>query len=251
MTTLGYILVFSLVGSMVSMIGGFVVLSRSDLAEKVSRLAAPFAAGALLGTAFLDLLPEAAGNGGAPTVGWALLGMLVFFFLERFVHEFHHQHTHEHDEENEHRATVPMVIIGDILHNSIDGVVIAGTFLVSVPLGVATTIAVSMHEIPQEIGDFGLLLHRGVERKRVIIYNVISALATVVAAMITYAVGVRVLEVLPMFLATTAGFFIYIAASDLIPELHRTRRKGTAGRLDPLVLLGGIALIWITVSLLE
>ncbi|MGK2856663.1 MAG: ZIP family metal transporter [Thermoanaerobaculia bacterium] len=251
MTTLGYILVFSLVGSMISMAGGFVVLSRSGLAEKVSHLAAPFAAGALLGTAFLDLLPEAAESGGPAIVGWAIVGMLVFFFLERFVHEFHHQHTHAHDEDHGNKATVPMVIIGDILHNSIDGVVIAGTFLVSVPLGVATTIAVSMHEIPQEIGDFGLLLHRGVDRRRVIIYNVLSAMATVVAALITYAIGVRVLEVLPAFLAVTAGFFIYIAASDLIPELHRHRRLGTAGRLDPFILLGGIALIWITVLVLE
>ena len=250
MSTLGYILVFSLAGSMLSMAGGFVVLSRSGLAERISRVAAPFAAGALLGTAFIDLLPEAAEGAGPAVTVWALVGMLVFFFLERFVHEFHHQHLHAHDEHVHRRATIPMVIIGDILHNSIDGVVIAGTFLVSVPLGVATTIAVSMHEIPQEIGDFGLLLHRGVDRRRVVIYNVVSALATVVAAMITYVVGARVLEMLPIFLAITAGFFIYIAASDLIPELHR-RRQGTAGRLDPFVLLGGIALIWITVALLE
>ncbi|MFA6955186.1 MAG: ZIP family metal transporter [Thermoanaerobaculia bacterium] len=256
MSTLGYILVFSLAGSLLSMVGGFIVLSRGGLAERVSRIAAPFAAGALLGTAFLDLLPEAAESGGPEVGAWALVGMLVFFFLERFVLEFHHQHTHEHEHEHEQgenarrAATIPMVIIGDTLHNAIDGVVIAGTFLVSVPLGVATTIAVSMHEIPQEIGDFGLLLHRGVDRKRVVIYNVISALATVVAALVTYFIGKSVLTVLPYFLAVTAGFFIYIAASDLIPELHR-RRGGTAGRLDPLVLLAGIALIWITVRMLE
>jgi zinc and cadmium transporter len=250
MTTLGYILVFSLAGSLLSMIGGFVVLTRSGLSERVARISAPFAAGALLGTAFLDLLPEAAEGAGPSVAAWALVGMLVFFFLERFVHEFHHQHLHAADEHVHRRATIPMVIIGDILHNSIDGVVIAGTFLVSVPLGVATTIAVSMHEIPQEIGDFGLLLHRGLDRRRVVIFNVLSALATVVAALATYFVGTRVLTVLPIFLAVTAGFFIYIAASDLIPELHR-RRQGTAGRLDPFVLLGGIALIWITVRMLE
>ncbi|MBI2212062.1 MAG: ZIP family metal transporter [Acidobacteria bacterium] len=250
MTTLGYILLFSLAGSLLSMAGGFFVLTRSGLAERVARVAAPFAAGALLGTAFLDLLPEAAEGAGPGVAAWALVGMLVFFFLERFVHEFHHQHTHAHDEHNQQSATIPMVIIGDILHNSIDGVVIAGTFLVSIPLGVATTIAVSMHEIPQEIGDFGLLLHRGLDRRRVVIYNVLSAFATVVAAVVTYLVGTRVLQLLPIFLAVTAGFFIYIAASDLIPELHR-RRQGASGRLDPLVLLGGISLIWITVRMLE
>jgi zinc and cadmium transporter len=250
MTILGYILVASLAGSLLSMVGGFVVLTRSGVAEKISRVAAPFAAGALLGTAFIDLLPEAAEGGGPGVAGWALVGMLAFFFLERFVHEFHHQHTHVEGEHTHRSATVPMMIIGDTLHNSIDGVVIAGTFLVSIPLGVATTIAVSMHEIPQEIGDFGLLLHRGVSRKRVIIYNVLSALATVVAALITYFIGKSVIAVLPIFLAVTAGFFIYIAASDLIPELHQ-RRQGTAGRLDPFVLLAGIALIWFTVRVLE
>ena len=102
-----------------------------------------------------------------------------------------------------------------------------------------------MHEIPQEIGDFGLLLHRGVERKRVIIYNVLSALATVVAAMITYFVGVRVLEVLPMFLALTAGFFIYIATSDIMPEIQYERNR-KAGLLKSAVLLLGVVALYLT-----
>src|SRR5512133_772762 len=113
MTILGYILVASLAGSLLSMVGGFVVLTRSGVAEKISRVAAPFAAGALLGTAFIDLLPEAAEGGGPGVAGWALVGMLAFFFLERFVHEFHHQHTHVEGEHTHRSATVPMMVIGD------------------------------------------------------------------------------------------------------------------------------------------
>jgi zinc and cadmium transporter len=246
--------VFSLGGSLLSMTGGLVLLSREDLAEKMSRLAAPFAAGALLGTAFLDLLPEAAHEGGEHIFQWVLGGMIVFFLLERFVLEFHHQHTHsQHPEEAPEMqdAAVPLIVLGDAVHNFIDGVIIAGTFLVSIPLGVVTTFAVAAHEIPQEIGDFGLLLHRGVSKKRVLMYNLLGGLATVVAALMTYFVGARIVEILPVFLGLTAGFFIYIAASDLIPEIHRKRVKDASGAMDTLLLFVGIGVVWLTVTQLH
>ena len=254
MSLLGYIIVFSLGGSLLSMTGGIVLLSTERLADKLSRLAAPFAAGALLGTVFLDLLPEAASEGGKPVFQWVLVGMILFFLLERFVLEFHHQHTHSH-EPNEapemQDAAVPLIILGDAVHNFIDGVVIAGTFLVSIPLGIVTTLAVAAHEIPQEIGDFGLLLHRGVSKKRVLLYNVLGGLATVVAAVITYFVGARVITRMPIFLSLTAGFFIYIAASDLIPEIHRKRGRVASGFIDTGLLLAGIAVVWVAVRLLH
>ena len=224
MSVLGYIIVFSLGGSLLSMSGGLLLLSREDLASRVSHIAAPFAAGALLGTAFLDLLPEAAHSGGDEVLRWALGGMILFFLLERFVLEFHHQHTHSdapHEAPEMQDAAVPLIVLGDAVHNFIDGVVIAGTFLVSIPLGIVTTLAVAAHEIPQEIGDFGLLLHRGVSKQRVLLYNLLGGLATVVAAILTYLVGAKIVPFMPVFLSITAGFFIYIAASDLIPEIHR------------------------------
>ncbi len=250
MSVLGYIIVFSLGGSLLSMTGGLVLLSREDLADRMSRIAAPFAAGALLGAAFLDLLPEAARAGGRHIFSWVLTGMIVFFLLERFVLEFHHQHTHSHtagDEADHQDAAVPLIVLGDLLHNFIDGVVIAGTFLVSVPLGIVATLAVAAHEIPQEIGDFGLLLHRGVSKKRVLIYNVSGSMATVVAAVMTYVIGTRILTYLPVFLALAAGFFIYIASSDLIPELHRKTGRGS-GTLDTALLFVGITIVWLTVT---
>lgn len=254
MSLLGYIIVFSTLGSLISMSGGLLLISREDLAEKVSRLAAPFAAGALLAAAFIDLLPRATEEGGSRIFTWVLAGMILFFLLERFVLEFHHQHTHAHDPDEAPEmkdAAVPLIVLGDAVHNFIDGVVIAGTFLVSIPLGMVTTLAVAAHEIPQEIGDFGLLLHRGVSKKRVLLYNLFGGMATVVAAVLTYFVGARIAVVLPSFIALTAGFFIYIAASDLIPEIHRNRGKRTAGIVDTALLFVGIAVVWAAVSLLH
>lgn len=254
MSLLGYIIVFSLCGSLLSMTGGLLLVSREDLAARVSRLAAPFAAGALLGTAFLDLLPEATHEGGGETLRWALVGMILFFLLERFVLEFHHQHTHSHAPEEAPEmqdAAVPLIVLGDAVHNFIDGVIIAGTFLVSIPMGIVTTLAVAAHEIPQEIGDFGLLLHRGVTKKRVLLYNLIGGLSTPVAALLTYFVGAKIVPYMPVFLALTAGFFIYIAASDLIPEIHRKKAKNASGTLDTVLLLVGIAVVGLAVSLLH
>ncbi len=251
MSTLGYILVFSLGGSLVSMAGGLLLLMREQVAARIGHAAAPFAAGALLATAFLDLLPEASKTGGHGVFGWSLVGMLIFFFLERFVLEFHHQHTHEEEDHDAPAPRAPLVIIGGSLHKFIDGVVIGGTFLVSIPLGIVTTLAVAAHEIPHVIGGFGLLLHAGVARSKVFAYVVFSGVATVVASLLTYAFGTRVIGVLPIFLTITAGFFIYIAASDLIPEIHTHERRSASGRLDILLLLVGIAVVWATVSFLE
>lgn len=251
MSVLGYIIVFSVCGSLLSMSGGLILVSREDLAARMSRLAAPFAAGALLGTAFLDLLPEATHDGGEGVLRWALAGMIVFFLLERFVLEFHHQHTHSHAPEEAPEmkdAAVPLIVLGDAVHNFIDGVIIAGTFLVSTPLGIVTTFAVAAHEIPQEIGDFGLLLHRGVSKKRVLLYNLIGGIATPVAALLTYFVGTKILPLMPVFLSLTAGFFIYIAASDLIPEIHRKKAKNVSGTLDTALLFVGIGVVWFAVS---
>ncbi|MBI2598671.1 ZIP family metal transporter [Candidatus Curtissbacteria bacterium] len=248
MPILVYILIFSFIGSVVSLIGGLALLIKEKLALSVSHLIASFAAGALLGAAFLDLLPEASMEGGksGDIFLWALGGMLAFFLLERFVRWFHHHH--EHLEVS--KPTVSLIMVGDTIHNFIDGVAIAATFLVSVPLGMVTTFAVAAHEIPQEIGDFGILLHRGLSRKRVLIFNFVSAAAAILGAVITYFLGGLIVDVLPALLALTAGFFIYIAASDLIPEIHEEKRKGFAF-LESLLLTGGVVAIWVSTAFLS
>jgi zinc and cadmium transporter len=249
MSTLAYILVFSTLGSVISLVGGVLLLSRREFAQEFSHLLAPFAAGTLLATAFLDLLPEAveSASGKKPYV-FALGGLLVFFLLERFVRWFHHHH--EHDDQEYDPATVPLVVFGDSLHNLIDGIVIGGTFLVGIPMGMVTTLAIAAHEIPQEIGDFGLLLNRGLSRGRVLAYNLLSALMTVVGALLAWSFGQRVTDLLPVFLGFTAGFFIYIAASDIIPEIHRNHEKRFA-LVETLLLLLGVAVVALGVSLLH
>lgn len=251
MSTLEYILLFTLLGSLGSLIGGIILLSKEKLALKISHLLASFAAGTLLGTAFFDLLPEAAHEAeetGIEIFAWVLGGILVFFFIERFIHWFHH-HDDFHNEQDR-KSTIPLIIIGDTVHNFIDGVVIAATFMISIPLGIATTFAVIAHEIPQEIGDFGLMLHKGLSKKRIIIVNLVSALAAFVGAILTFMLGDIVETFVPIFLSITAGFFIYIALADLIPELHHEKRRGYA-IVETALLIFGIGIIWFAVSMLE
>lgn len=252
MSLLAYILIFTLIGSIGALIGGFILLSHQSFALKISHFLASFAAGVLLGTAFLDLLPEALHDAQATDVNiffWALFGIIVFFLIERAIHWFHH-HQEYHQDAKESKSTVPLIIISDTVHNFIDGVVIAATFMISIPLGIVTAFAVTAHEIPQEIGDFGLLLHKGLRRKKIILLNIASAIASLVGALLTYSLGDFLLPYIPIFLAITAGFFIYIATSDLIPEIHYERRKGFA-LIESVLLIVGILVIYTSVSLLE
>lgn len=252
MSTLEYILLYTFLGSIAALAGGFILLARQKLALKISHFLASFAAGVLLGTAFFDLLPEAmhaAEHTGTDVFFWALLGIVLFFLLERFIHWFHHHEEH-HQHHKESKTTIPLIIISDTVHNFIDGVVIAATFMVNIPLGIATTFAVMAHEIPQEIGDFGLLLHKGISKLKIIWINIASAAAAFTGALLTYFLGESIEAVMPIFLALTAGFFIYIATSDLIPEIHYEKRRGFA-IIETLLLLAGIGVIWFAVSLLE
>lgn len=252
MSLLTYILIFTSIGSIGALIGGFILLAHKTFALKISHFLASFAAGVLLGTAFLDLLPEALHDAQARDVNiffWALFGIIVFFLIERAIHWFHH-HQEYHQDVKESKSTVPLIIISDTVHNFIDGVVIAATFMISIPLGVVTAFAVTAHEIPQEIGDFGLLLHKGLRRKKIILLNVASAAVSLVGAIFTYSLGNVLEPYIPIFLAITAGFFIYIATSDLIPEIHYERRKGFA-LVESILLILGIVVIYISVSMLE
>lgn len=255
MGILTYIVVFTLIGSVVALVGGVFLLAREKLAVKISHYLASFAAGALLGTAFFDLLPEAAEQakelGETDIFIWTLIGILSFFLLERFIHWFHHHHDHTSAElKKEAKSIVPLVILGDSVHNFIDGVVIAATFLVSIPLGIVTTLAVAVHEIPQEIGDFGILLHRGMKKGKILLANLLSALAALAGAILTYLAGESIGAFLPILLSLSAGFFIYIAASDLIPEIHNEDKRVVAF-IETLLLFLGVLTIWLTVTSLQ
>ena len=251
MSTLANILLFTFLGSIGALIGGLILLSKEKFALKISHFLASFAAGVLLGAAFFDLLPEAAHGGeelGINVFSWALIGIVVFFLIERSIHWFHH-HEEFHEHKKESKSTIPLIIIGDTVHNFVDGIVIAATFMISAPLGIVTALSVAAHEIPQEIGDFGLLLHKGLNRKKIILVNVLSASVAILGALLTYSLGNVLEPYLPILLALTAGFFIYIASSDLIPEIHYEKRKGFA-LIESILLLVGVLVIWISVSLL-
>jgi len=251
MNTLLYILVFSFIGSVVSLIGGVLLLIKEKFALKISHFLSAFAAGALLSTAFFDLLPEATEH--MEEIGadlniplWTLIGILGFFLLERFIH---HHHSHG-DIKEEKRSVIPLVILGDTVHNFTDGMAIAATFLISIPLGIVTALAVAAHEIPQEIGDFGILLNKGIARKKVLLINFYSSLAAIAGAIITYIYKDQIEGFLPLILATTAGFFIYIALANLIPEIHNRENQKIAF-WESVMLLLGVIVVYFAISTLE
>jgi zinc and cadmium transporter len=232
---------FSLIGGIFSLIGGIVLIGNKKTADGLAKYATPFAAGVLISAAFVSLLPEAIHDTDAESIlTVALFGFLAFFVLERFLRFFHHHHEHEAKS----KASSSLIIIGDTLHNALDGVAIGAAFLISPSTGIIATIAVAVHEIPQEIGDFGLLLKNGMAKKKVIIVNVLSALATTLTAVLTFGLGDANSAAIPYLLAITAGFFIYIAASDIIPEIHDTVVKGSFD-IRPILLLIGALLVMI------
>lgn len=240
------VLFWSLFGSIVSMAAGALLLTKKISLQYVQLVAVPFAAGALLVASFGNLLPEAFAVVEGETIGVvALTSFVMFFVLERFLGWFHHHHEHRGSEKF--HATIGLLVIGDTIHNAIDGLVIGAAFLIDVPTGVVVTLAVAAHEIPQELGDFGLMLALGLKRGKVLVVNFVSALATVLAALFVVAWGDALSYAEPYLLAVAAGFFIYIAAADLIPTIHAEGHTKTAN-IQALVLLAAILLVGLTVE---
>lgn len=247
MANYGHIIFYSLIGGLFSLIGGILLLSRRKLAEKLAIYATPFAAGALLAAVFLELLSDGIEAAEPRTVLFAtLLGILCFFFAERFLHWFHHHHQHKGQPE----PGVSLIVVGDTLHNALDGIAIAAAFLISVPVGIVTTLAVAAHEIPQEIGDFGLLLSKGMSRSKVLAVNAFSALATTLMAVLTFWLGSEDKLPIGLLLGLSAGFLLYIALSDIIPTLHeRASQKKHLFDWQPLLLLLGVILVGATIEI--
>ncbi len=231
--------------SLVSLVGVFVLTLREAYVGRLMLFLVSFSTGAILGTVFFHLLPEVMEHSGDPLVGSILIlvGMMLAFCIEKFIH-WHHCHYTDHDEEvGQHTHPVgALILIGDGIHNIIDGMLIASAFLVSVPVGVATTIAVVLHEIPQELSDISLLLHSGYSRRSAILWNTISALMAIVGAGVALFFQSHVSGIEFILLPIAAGNFLYIATTDLIPELHKeTRIERTA--LQIVLLLAGIGLM--------
>ncbi|MNX34143.1 zinc transporter ZupT [compost metagenome] len=237
----------TLAGSITSFVGGLLLLRAKKRRQAAILLTLPFGAGALLAAAFFDLLPEAFELGDPrELLLWTLAGFTFFFLLERSSSWFHHHH--EHDGSHQNAQQRRMIVIGDIMHNAIDGLAIGAAFLVSVPTGVITAMAVSAHEIPKELGTFALLLSRGWKGRTVVIANVLTALATVTMALLVFGLGSDAHIPIAPLLALTAGFFIYVAASDIIPEIHEQPHR--TGTIQAAMLVSGIVVVGTIVTLL-
>jgi zinc and cadmium transporter len=212
-----------------------VLLIRDRLRAMLVPWLVSYAVGALLGISMMGLLPESLESLPAGRVFATLLGgILLFFILEKLV-LWRHCHTHDCEV---HESTVASVMIGDTFHNFVDGAVIAAAVLTSVPLGVSTAVAVAAHEIPQEIGDFAILLHAGYSRRKALLLNVLSALASAAGAIGAFLAFDIVPRTLPYFLVLAASSFLYVAMADLIPGLHRGRTDASSLRQIILIALG-------------
>jgi zinc and cadmium transporter len=212
-----------------------------------------FATGALLGAALLSLLPHAiemAGAAGAGRIGLALVGgILLFFVLEKWVLWRHSHgeepgdHGHAHHARKQDRAAASLILIGDGMHNALDGVAIAAAFMSGTEVGIVTSIAVIAHEIPHEVGAFAILLNGGMSRARALAFNVLSGLTSVVGGLAAYAALGHSLSVLPYAIALAAASLLYVAVADLIPGLHR-QVSAAAGVRQVFLILIGVGLIF-------
>lgn len=237
--------------SLISFIGAFGLVMNKEKLQPILLFLVSFAIGGLFGDAFLHLLPEAFEELGVGVFSSALvlLGIMLFFVLEKYI-RWHHCHIADHEHAHHAHPVASINLIGDGVHNFVDGLLIGASFLVSIPVGLATTIAVILHEIPSEIGDAGVLLHSGLEPRKVLWFNFLSALTSVVGVVVSLLIGPSVSTYAPILAAITAGGFIYIAGSDLVPSLHLENEKASQSFGQFLAILAGL-LVMVALLALE
>lgn len=236
-----YTLTGVLIVSLISLAGAFILSIKRNGLNKLTIFLVSLSAGTLLGDSFLHLLPEAVEkNNGQKTWLWLIAGVLFFFILEKVIHW---RHCHLPTTEDHPHPFGLMNLVGDGLHNFLDGIIIAGSFLVSVNLGIATTIAVIAHEIPQEVGDFGVLIHAGFSRIKALLLNLLSASLAFLGALLALIIGGVMENFTNFIIPFTAGTFIYIATSDLFPELKKDCTKLHQAFLQLTSIIIGIGLM--------
>lgn len=261
MNTLLLIVIFTALGGVLSVLAAalFLLLPESRR-QQVLPHGISFATGALLAGAFCGLIPHAFEDvepGQIDSISAILMaGILLFFILEKLLiwrhchshaceahgEDSHHDHQHDHAGDHGRRAAGLFIILGDSIHNFVDGVLIGAAFLTDPQLGIVTSLAVAAHEIPQEVGDFAILLHSGFQRGKALLYNVLASLTTVIGSVLAYFSLADLHHLLPYFLALAASSFIYIAVADLIPTLHR-KTDLNASLQQIAFILAGVALI--------
>ncbi len=251
MSTLTAIVLFTTLGGVLSaaIAGLFLLLSERRRTQLLPHMVS-FATGALLGAALLALVPHAVVGAGlfkVHSIGVALVaGIVLFFVLEKFL-LWQHCHTdiletHEAHEHHRRHASGVLVLVGDGFHNFLDGVLIAAAFLTDFHLGVVTALAIMAHEIPQEVGNFAVLLHAGMSRARALAWNIVTSLTAVLGGVVAYFALREALQWLPYALAVAAASLLYVAVADLIPGLHR--RSDTRASIAQVLLIGlGLAVV--------
>lgn len=246
MSVLGTILFFTFLASIVSLFLVAVLLLNKALIQKLSFSLTAFAAGALLATGFLDTMREAVRLAGEKVFLMTTLSIAAFFIIERLFIFLHH-----HDEaEEKMRLPTSFLLFGDGMHNFIDGASIAAAFLVNFPLGIVASAAVFIHEIPHELGDFGILIHKGWGRRKVLWFNILTGFAAMLGALLSFYLGRNFQSAVPILLSITTGNFIYLSATDLLPEIHHKAKKNLALN-ETIFFLLGIALIAILIKILD
>lgn len=248
MNTFLWILLANVIISFISLFGLITIFSKKLQSKKTVEIIVSFAAGVLLSSAFFSILVEALEEQDPHQVLlYTVLGMVLSFLMERFLLWHHHHHDDTH---NIHPQAV-LIIIGDAIHNFIDGLAIAATFIAAPALGITTTIAIAAHEIPQEIADFSILRHSGLSAKQAIKFNFFSALTAIIGGIVGFYFFSSFAETLPLALGFTAGIFIYVASADLIPALHDNHDKHKP--LIPVLsfLLGIFLIYFISISMVH
>jgi zinc and cadmium transporter len=231
--------------SLISFVGLVTLIFQIDLIKKILTVLVAFAAGTMLGAAFFDTLPEALDIFGNSTFFYVLIGILIFFTVERYIH-WHHCH-------KSHTEIQPFTylnLIGDGVHNFIDGTIIAASFLTGPQIGIISTMAIAFHEIPQEIGDFGILIKGGLKPKKALFYNFLSAILCVIGGLITVFSSNFFKDITPIALSIAGGGFIYLSLVDIVPDLHKETKLRKI-IIESLFLLIGILIIFALTKILH
>ncbi len=235
---LGTIVIAVVLISLLSLLGAISLAVNEEELHKWMLYVVAFAAGTMLGASFFNLLPRSVEALDHTGFTWALVGVVAFFIMERFVF-WHHCHTHNHEV----KPYTYLNLVGDGVHNFVDGAIIAAAFLTNFELGVVTTIAIAMHEIPQELGDFAILVHGGFSTKKALGFNFLSAVTAVVGGVLMYYLSSTVQGLIPVFLGIASGGFVYVATADLIPELQDEENFGKM-LIETIILILGVLLIF-------
>lgn len=226
--------------SLLSLLGVLFLVLQKHTFDRIVTYTLAFSSGVLLGSAFFELLPESYMRIPNETFSITLAGIIVFFVLEKAL-QWHHHIEGDHAEDD--AAVAYLSLVGDSIHNFTDGVLIGVSYLISVPVGIVTTIGVIAHEVPHELADFTILIFGGFSPKKAILYNFVSALTAIVGTIVVLVLSAQIGTLVQYLLPFAAGNFIYIALSDLVPELHKKRRSRTSF-VQVLLMVAGIIIIF-------